>query len=41
MAQSTPTSNDQFLRINGVGRTKLDRYGPAFLEAIQNHMDGN
>ena len=41
MAQSTPTSNDQFLRINGVGRTKLDRYGPTFLEAIQNHMDGN
>jgi ATP-dependent DNA helicase RecQ len=40
MAQSTPTTNDQFLHINGVGQTKLDRYGPAFLEAIQEHLDG-
>jgi ATP-dependent DNA helicase RecQ len=39
MAQSAPTTEAAFLQINGVGRTKLDRYGPNFLEAIQQHLD--
>ena len=39
MAQSLPTSDAQFLAINGVGQTKLDRYGPAFLDAIREHQD--
>jgi len=39
MAQSLPTSDDAFLKINGVGQTKLSRYGPQFLEAIQQHID--
>ncbi|MEM9916413.1 MAG: DNA helicase RecQ [Planctomycetota bacterium] len=39
MAQSLPTTNEAFLKINGVGQTKLSRYGPQFLEAIQQHID--
>lgn len=39
MAQSLPTNDDAFLKINGVGQTKLSRYGPQFLEAIQQHVD--
>ncbi|MBB6430885.1 DNA helicase RecQ [Algisphaera agarilytica] len=39
MAQSLPTTDEAFLRINGVGQTKLSRYGPQFLEAIQQHVD--
>ncbi len=39
MAQTLPTTDDAFLKINGVGQTKLDRYGPAFLEAIQAYVD--
>ena len=29
-----PTSLEEFSRISGVGRSKLDRYGPAFLEVL-------
>lgn len=39
MAQSTPTTDAAFLAINGVGQTKLSRYGPQFLEVIQQHVD--
>ncbi|MEM8738003.1 MAG: DNA helicase RecQ [Planctomycetota bacterium] len=39
MAQALPTTNQAFLAINGVGQTKLDRYGPQFLEAIREHAD--
>jgi len=39
MAQSTPTTDAAFLAVNGVGQTKLDRYGPAFLDAIRQHLD--
>ena len=38
MAQSTPTTDEAFLGVNGVGQTKLDKYGPQFLEAIQDHL---
>ena len=39
MAQSLPVTEANFLAINGVGQTKLDRYGPEFLEAIRGHVD--
>ncbi len=39
MAQSLPTDDQAFLAINGVGQTKLDRYGPQFLEVIRQHVD--
>jgi ATP-dependent DNA helicase RecQ len=39
MAQVRPTTRDDFMRISGVGQTKLDRYGPAFLDAVTKHVD--
>ncbi|MEM9883336.1 MAG: DNA helicase RecQ [Planctomycetota bacterium] len=40
MAQALPTTDQAFLAINGVGQTKLDRYGPQFLEVIADHLNG-
>ncbi|MFZ7136349.1 DNA helicase RecQ [Avibacterium avium] len=37
MAQYQPTSKREMLQINGVGATKLDRFGQAFLHIIQEH----
>jgi ATP-dependent DNA helicase RecQ len=37
MAAAKPTTEQAFMRIKGVGETKLARYGPAFLEVIQQH----
>jgi len=34
MAETRPQTLDDFARISGVGATKLERYGPAFLEII-------
>ncbi|MFN4100782.1 MAG: HRDC domain-containing protein, partial [Pararhodobacter sp.] len=34
MAETRPQTLDGFARISGVGATKLERYGPAFLEII-------
>lgn len=34
MAASLPTDTEAFLRINGVGQTKLQRYGAEFIEEI-------
>jgi len=34
MAAEKPTSDEAFLEISGVGQTKLERYGPTFLEVI-------
>lgn len=39
MAQSLPTTADAFLAINGVGQTKLDKYGPQFIQAIEQHVN--
>ncbi len=39
MAQRLPTTRETFLQISGVGQTKADRYGPAFLEAIAAFSD--
>ncbi len=34
MSQRRPTTEAQFLDINGVGQVKLERYGAVFLGAI-------
>jgi ATP-dependent DNA helicase RecQ len=34
MAADRPTSDEALLEISGVGQTKLERYGPSFLEVI-------
>ncbi|MEE9405611.1 MAG: RQC domain-containing protein, partial [Algisphaera sp.] len=39
MARQKPTDNDAFLAVNGVGQNKLDRYGPSFLDTIQNYLN--
>lgn len=38
MAQLKPTSDAEMLEINGVGQVKLERFGVAFLQCIQNHL---
>jgi ATP-dependent DNA helicase RecQ len=35
MAARRPSTDDELLAVNGVGETKLKRYGEAFLEAIR------
>lgn len=37
LASARPASADEMARIPGIGSTKLERYGPAFLEAITEH----
>lgn len=39
MAQSLPITDDAFLAVNGVGQTKLEKYGPQFLGVIREHVD--
>ncbi|MCW9732909.1 DNA helicase RecQ [Avibacterium sp. 20-15] len=41
MAQYQPTSKREMLQINGVGATKLERFGQAFLHIIQEHKSLN
>ncbi|MCB1669280.1 MAG: RecQ family ATP-dependent DNA helicase, partial [Pseudomonadales bacterium] len=38
MCVSVPQSMEQFGRISGVGERKLNKYGPAFLQAINEHL---
>jgi len=38
MARSRPSSLDEFSRLSGVGAVKLERYGKAFLEVINNNF---
>ena len=35
IAATKPQTSEAFLAINGVGQTKLARYGPAFLEVVR------
>ena len=35
MATEKPQSPEDLLEISGVGQTKLDRYGPRFLEVVR------
>lgn len=39
MASRTPTTVNDFLDVSGVGRTKLERYGDAFLQLIRDYLD--
>ena len=41
MAQKTPTSQREMLAVSGVGQTKLQRYGQAFLSVIERHLAGD
>lgn len=41
MAENLPQNKASFLQIGGVGQTKLDRYGEAFLAVIQRHLDSD
>lgn len=39
MAAKCPQSSRDFLAVSGVGQTKLERYGPRFIEAISRHLN--
>ncbi|WP_425281512.1 DNA helicase RecQ [Pseudoalteromonas xiamenensis] len=38
MAQKTPTTDSEFLKVSGVGFTKLMKYGGPFMQLIENHL---
>jgi len=38
MAATLPTDDDAFLQINGVGQTKLERYGTEFIDEIVSYL---
>lgn len=38
MAQLMPTNDSEFLKVSGVGFTKLNKYGSPFLQAIRNYL---
>jgi ATP-dependent DNA helicase RecQ len=40
MSRLRPADDAEFLRVNGVGQVKLQRYGKAFLAAIAEHCNG-
>lgn len=39
MAEFLPVTESEMLSINGVGERKLERFGPAFLDLIQQHTE--
>ncbi|MBX2850982.1 MAG: DNA helicase RecQ [Phycisphaeraceae bacterium] len=41
MAASLPMDDEGFLAVSGVGQTKLDKYGPAFMGVIREHEPAN
>ena len=41
MVEQRPTTLEEFARISGVGETKLERYGEAFLALILEHASGS
>ncbi len=41
MAAYFPTTDEKMLKITGVGDVKLKRYGEAFMDAIQEHLNEN
>jgi len=41
MCIKTPTTNDEFLKVSGVGQVKLERYGERFLKAIAEFLQNN
>lgn len=40
MAEQCPVYPDELLLINGVGQRKLERFGPAFMTLIRDHIEG-
>ena len=38
MARNFPTDDDGFLRLSGVGETKLERYGEVFMGVISDYL---
>ncbi|MFZ6043598.1 HRDC domain-containing protein, partial [Vibrio natriegens] len=38
MAERLPTSAGALLTINGVGQRKLEKYGTAFMNVIEDHL---
>ncbi|WP_341535667.1 ATP-dependent DNA helicase RecQ [Proteus mirabilis] len=40
MAEQCPVCPDELLLINGVGQRKLERFGPAFMTLIRDHIEG-
>ncbi len=38
MAQKTPTNDSEFLKVSGVGFTKLSKYGAPFMQLIRNYL---
>jgi ATP-dependent DNA helicase RecQ len=41
MARDKPLDEDQLLAVNGVGQSKLDKYGQPFLDAIAGYCVGS
>ncbi len=41
MMENHPSSKDQLLGISGVGESKLEKFGEAFLQVITQHIDNN
>ena len=41
MAAAFPQSMEEFSRISGVGKVKLEQYGPEFLEVIRSYVEAN
>ncbi|KIO95883.1 ATP-dependent DNA helicase RecQ [Levilactobacillus brevis] len=39
MCEALPTDDDSFLAVKGVGQSKLDRYGEAFMAVIRDNQD--
>ncbi len=35
MCEKLPTTDEEFLNVKGVGQSKLENYGPEFMEAIE------
>ncbi|MEC8350673.1 MAG: HRDC domain-containing protein, partial [Pseudomonadota bacterium] len=41
MAQLMPTNDSEFLKVSGVGFTKLNKYGAPFLNTIRDYLATN
>ncbi|WP_372755193.1 helix-turn-helix domain-containing protein [Mariniflexile sp.] len=41
MCETLPTNKKELLKINGMGKTRVDKYGDAILEVIRNYCDEN
>ncbi|MBP0905223.1 helix-turn-helix domain-containing protein [Mariniflexile gromovii] len=41
MCETLPTSKKELLKVNGMGKTRVDKYGDAILEVIKTYCDEN